>query len=197
METTVGISMALIFLRWRSPTGTHIRSRSLHILNCIGWCRCRCDWSFLFRTTINQHWILVALFLNSNTNDSRLHLTGPAYDPPWLALDQLAALLAGSLPSLCPRTTQAQLLIPRLSTTFNTVSNPDLVCWIPLMFTLITVQDVDESIYLAIQVIGGHILLPLLVITILLKKTINRHPVFVNFCVSWIFSSVVYSMLCV
>ena len=65
------------------------------------------------------------------------------------------------------------------------------------MFTLVTVQDVDESIYLAIQIIGGHILLPLLVITIFLKKTINRHPVFVNFCVSWIFSSVVYSMLCV
>ena len=119
------------------------------------------------------------------------------YDPPWLALDQLAALLAGSLPSLCLRTTQAQLLIPRLSTTFNTVSNPDLVCWIPLMFTLVTVQDVDESIYLAIQVIGGHILLPLLVITILLKKTVNRHLVFINFCVSWIISSVVYSILCV
>ena len=65
------------------------------------------------------------------------------------------------------------------------------------MFTLVTVQDVDESIYLAIQIIGGHILLPLLVITILLKKTVNRHPVFVNFCVSWIVSSVVYSMLCV
>ena len=88
--------------------------------------------------------------------------------------------------------------MPRLSTTFNTVSNPNLlVCLILLIAVLVTVQDVDESIYLAIQIIGGHILLPLLVITILLKKTVNRHPVFVNFCVSWIFSSVVYSMLCV
>ena len=120
------------------------------------------------------------------------------YDPPWLALDQLAALLAGSLPSLCLQTTQAQLLIPRFSTTFNTVSNPNLlVCLTLLIAVLVTVQDVDESIYLAIQIIGGHILLPLLVITILLKKTVNRHPVFVNFCVSWIISSVVYSLLCV
>ena len=120
------------------------------------------------------------------------------YDPLWLALDQLAALLAGSLPSLCLRVTPAQFLITWLSTTFNTVSNPNLlVCLILLIAVLVTVQDVDESIYLAIQIIGGHILLPLLVITILLKKTVNRHPVFVNFCVSWIVSSVVYSMLCV
>ena len=119
------------------------------------------------------------------------------YDPLWLALDQLAALLAGSLPSLCLRVTPAQLLITWLSTTFNTVSKPNLFCLILLIAVLVTVQDVDESIYLAIQIIGGHILLPLLVITIFLKKTVNRHPVFVNFCVSWIFSSVVYSMLCV
>ena len=90
------------------------------------------------------------------------------------------------------------MLMTRLSTTFNTVSNPILlVCLTLLIAVFVTVQDVDESIYLAIQIIGGHILLPLLVITVLSKKTINRHPVFVNFCVSWIFSSVVYSMLCV
>ena len=106
--------------------------------------------------------------------------------------------VAGFSPSLCLLATQAQLLIMPRSTTFNTVSNPNLlVCLILLIAVLVTVQDVDESIYLAIQIIGGHILLPLLVITILLKKTVNRHPVFVNFCVSWIFSSVVYSMLCV
>ncbi|KAL5525972.1 hypothetical protein ACEPAG_7310 [Sanghuangporus baumii] len=57
------------------------------------------------------------------------------------------------------------------------------------------VQRVDERIYLGIQIAGGHILLPILVLTILFSKRITRHPVFVTFCLSWIFSSILYSLL--
>ncbi|KAL5526764.1 hypothetical protein ACEPAF_8489 [Sanghuangporus sanghuang] len=57
------------------------------------------------------------------------------------------------------------------------------------------VQRVDERIYLGIQIAGGHILLPILVLTILFSKRITRHPVFVIFCLSWIFSSILYSLL--
>ncbi|KAH8117807.1 hypothetical protein DFH11DRAFT_1541094 [Phellopilus nigrolimitatus] len=57
------------------------------------------------------------------------------------------------------------------------------------------VQQVDESVFLGIQIAGGHILLPILVLTIIFSRKVTRHPVFVNFCISWIFSSVVYSLL--
>lgn len=57
------------------------------------------------------------------------------------------------------------------------------------------VQRVDESIFLGIQIAGGHILLPILVLTIIFSKRISRHPIFVTFCMCWIFSSIMYSML--
>ncbi|THH06286.1 hypothetical protein EW145_g4191 [Phellinidium pouzarii] len=57
------------------------------------------------------------------------------------------------------------------------------------------VQQVDERIFLGIQIAGGQILLPILVLTIIFSRKVTRHPVFINFCVSWIFSSIIYSML--
>ncbi|KAI5115303.1 hypothetical protein M0805_004498 [Coniferiporia weirii] len=57
------------------------------------------------------------------------------------------------------------------------------------------VQRVDEGIFLGIQIVGGHILLPILVLTVVFSKRVTRHPVFVNFCISWIFSSIIYSLL--
>ncbi|PAV16539.1 hypothetical protein PNOK_0815900 [Pyrrhoderma noxium] len=57
------------------------------------------------------------------------------------------------------------------------------------------VQRVDEQVFLGLQIAGGHILLPILVLTILFSKRISRHPIFVTFCISWIFSSIAYSVI--
>jgi len=57
------------------------------------------------------------------------------------------------------------------------------------------VQHVDETVYLLLQVIGGQILLPILLFTIIFSKRVaTRNPVFVNFTLSWIISSIVYSI---
>ena len=59
------------------------------------------------------------------------------------------------------------------------------------------VKDVDETLYLALLVVGGYILLPILVITTLLRKSINKHPVYLNFCISWILFSIADAILSV
>lgn len=60
---------------------------------------------------------------------------------------------------------------------------------------LSSVQDVDEAIFLGLQVAGGHILLPILLLTVLVSRNVKRHPVFHSFCASWIFSSIAFSLL--
>ncbi|KLO12238.1 hypothetical protein SCHPADRAFT_433214 [Schizopora paradoxa] len=57
------------------------------------------------------------------------------------------------------------------------------------------IQRKDETIFLWLQVAGGQILLPILVLTILLSRNVHRNSVFINFCCSWIFSSIVYCLL--
>ncbi|KAL5533774.1 hypothetical protein ACEPAG_234 [Sanghuangporus baumii] len=57
------------------------------------------------------------------------------------------------------------------------------------------IQRVKESTYLGIQIAGGQILLPILVLTVLFSKRVKRHPVFISFCISWILSSIIYSLL--
>ncbi|KLO08566.1 hypothetical protein SCHPADRAFT_605152 [Schizopora paradoxa] len=57
------------------------------------------------------------------------------------------------------------------------------------------IQRADETIFLWLQVTGGQILLPILVLTIVLSRNVHRNPVFISFCCSWIVSSVVYSLL--
>ncbi|KLO12760.1 hypothetical protein SCHPADRAFT_904810 [Schizopora paradoxa] len=57
------------------------------------------------------------------------------------------------------------------------------------------IQRLDESAFLGLQVTGGQILLPLLVLTTIFSRKVPRSPVFINFCISWIVSSVVYSLL--
>lgn len=58
-----------------------------------------------------------------------------------------------------------------------------------------TAQDVDEAIFLGLQIAGGQILLPILLFTVLLSPTVKRHPVFASFCISWICSSIAFSLL--
>ena len=50
-------------------------------------------------------------------------------------------------------------------------------------------------VFFAIHLAGGHIGLPILVGTFLFSKTAKRHPTIVNFCVTWIFYSVIYCLL--
>lgn len=56
-------------------------------------------------------------------------------------------------------------------------------------------QRVDVIFFTILQVAGGQLLLPLLVMTIFLSKRVKRHPVFINFCISWIASSVTFCLL--
>jgi len=52
-----------------------------------------------------------------------------------------------------------------------------------------------ETAFIAVHIIGGHIGIPLLVLTFLLSKRVHTHPTLVNFCCSWILYSVAFCML--
>ena len=55
-------------------------------------------------------------------------------------------------------------------------------------------QHFEESVFLAFQILGGHVLLPLLLAVIFFSKKVLRHPVSVNFILSFILSSIFYSL---
>ncbi|KLO12757.1 hypothetical protein SCHPADRAFT_399713 [Schizopora paradoxa] len=57
------------------------------------------------------------------------------------------------------------------------------------------IQRLDESVFLGLQITGGQILLPLLVLTTIFSRKAPRSSVFINFCISWILYSIVYSLL--
>ncbi|KZT30826.1 hypothetical protein NEOLEDRAFT_39052 [Neolentinus lepideus HHB14362 ss-1] len=51
-----------------------------------------------------------------------------------------------------------------------------------------------RPVYLALHLAGGHIGMPLLVLTLLMSKRISCHPTLVNFCITWILYSICYSL---
>ncbi|KAF8476493.1 hypothetical protein JB92DRAFT_3050732, partial [Gautieria morchelliformis] len=51
-----------------------------------------------------------------------------------------------------------------------------------------------QAIYRALQIIGGHIGLPILLLFSILSKTAQRDLTFLNFCFTWIFSSITFSV---
>ena len=52
------------------------------------------------------------------------------------------------------------------------------------------------SLYFAFHIIGGHIGFPLLLAVVFaLGNASSRHPLFINFCVIWVVSSVVFCIL--
>ena len=52
------------------------------------------------------------------------------------------------------------------------------------------------SLFFAFQIIGGHIGFPImLAVVFALRNASSRHPLFINFCVTWIVSSVVFCIL--
>ncbi|TDL16474.1 hypothetical protein BD410DRAFT_844367 [Rickenella mellea] len=56
-------------------------------------------------------------------------------------------------------------------------------------------QRVEEWIFLILQVTGGQILLPIIIATSLFSKSTPRHTIFLNFCLSWSLSSIIFSLL--
>ncbi|KAF8508083.1 hypothetical protein JB92DRAFT_2955319 [Gautieria morchelliformis] len=68
------------------------------------------------------------------------------------------------------------------------------------LVVLDTMNRVDEplrhhqAIYRAVQIIGGHIGLPILLLFSIFSKTTQRDPTFLNFCFTWIFSSITFSV---
>ena len=54
-----------------------------------------------------------------------------------------------------------------------------------------------SSVFFAIHLAGGHIGLPILVATFVFSKTAKRPLTVINFCIIWIFYSIIYCILCV
>lgn len=51
------------------------------------------------------------------------------------------------------------------------------------------------SVFFGLHIVGGHVGLPILVLTFLFSKKVSRHPTIVNFCVTWILYSVSFCLL--
>ncbi|KAF8521528.1 hypothetical protein JB92DRAFT_2890757, partial [Gautieria morchelliformis] len=61
--------------------------------------------------------------------------------------------------------------------------------------SLDSMSGLDErAIYLALQVLGGHIGFPILLLFSIFCKTAKRDLTFLNFCFTWIFSSITFSV---
>ncbi|KAF8521690.1 hypothetical protein JB92DRAFT_2890231 [Gautieria morchelliformis] len=52
----------------------------------------------------------------------------------------------------------------------------------------------QQAIYRALQIIGGHIGLPILLLFSIFSKTAQRDLTFLNFCFTWIFASITFSV---
>ncbi|KAF8505318.1 hypothetical protein JB92DRAFT_2965113 [Gautieria morchelliformis] len=52
----------------------------------------------------------------------------------------------------------------------------------------------QQAIYRALQIIGGHIGVPILLLFSIFSKTAQRELTFLNFCFTWIFSSITFSL---
>ncbi|KAF8476487.1 hypothetical protein JB92DRAFT_3050655 [Gautieria morchelliformis] len=52
----------------------------------------------------------------------------------------------------------------------------------------------QQAVYLALQIIGGHIGLPILLLFSIFPKKPPRNLIFLNFCFTWIFSSITFSI---
>ncbi|KAF8530646.1 hypothetical protein JB92DRAFT_2858315 [Gautieria morchelliformis] len=77
-------------------------------------------------------------------------------------------------------------------TTRNSCSHPmPLLSWTSGYFAELRQQ---QAIYRALQIIGGHVGLPILLLFSIFSKTAQRDLTFLNFCFTWIFSSTAFSV---
>lgn len=51
------------------------------------------------------------------------------------------------------------------------------------------------GVFLALHISGGIIGLPIAAVTIVASKQVSRHPTLINFCITWIISSLIYTLL--
>jgi hypothetical protein len=49
--------------------------------------------------------------------------------------------------------------------------------------------------FLALQIAGGQVGLPIIILTFILSKNVHRHPTLINFCITWSISSIAYCLL--
>ena len=52
----------------------------------------------------------------------------------------------------------------------------------------------EQSIFFAIQIVGGHIGLPILIIASVVLRKPRPDLTFLNFCFTWVFSSIIFSI---
>lgn len=52
----------------------------------------------------------------------------------------------------------------------------------------------NQVVFLSLQIVGGHIGLPVILIYVLCSRRVRRDPTFLNFCVTWILSSIAFSL---
>ncbi|KAF8517319.1 hypothetical protein JB92DRAFT_2906339, partial [Gautieria morchelliformis] len=52
----------------------------------------------------------------------------------------------------------------------------------------------QQAIYCALQIIGGHIGLPILLLFPIFSNTAQQNLTFLIFCFTWIFSSITFSV---
>lgn len=53
----------------------------------------------------------------------------------------------------------------------------------------------SQRAFLALQITGGHIGLVIVLAFAVFSRKVRRDPTFMNFCITWIFSSIVFSLL--
>ena len=52
----------------------------------------------------------------------------------------------------------------------------------------------EQAIFFALQIVGGHVGLPILLISSILLRKPRPDLTFINFCFTWVFSSIVFSI---
>ena len=52
----------------------------------------------------------------------------------------------------------------------------------------------EQTIFFALQIVGGHVGLPILLIASILLRKPRPDLTFINFCFTWVFSSIVFSI---
>lgn len=53
----------------------------------------------------------------------------------------------------------------------------------------------NQMAFLALQIIGGHVGLVIVLGFAIFSRKVRRDPTFLNFCITWIFSSIIFSIL--
>ncbi|KIJ27381.1 hypothetical protein M422DRAFT_71670 [Sphaerobolus stellatus SS14] len=56
-------------------------------------------------------------------------------------------------------------------------------------------QATSRTVFLVLHILGGHVGIPLLLLGIYFSRSVTRHPIFVNWCISWMIFSTAYLLI--